>query len=331
MASLGYSVKRAFLNLFGNGDGTNFLNWCDAPEITGDISLTNASKTSVAATGQIEIQLADNLSHALTARIGSAGTRLLDVNTTDNTESIVFGSPTVKTDLYFDGNIYGLSGRSDFRHRARVRVMEDFLYKAAAALPLPWTKTLSGATPAADFVSSSLNGEYQLLHEATSGAQTITLSFADTLPIDPTKKPIIEMRLKINFAGAAFSADQRIVFGLASARNATLDSVASNVWFRIEGANLNILWETDDGAADDDDNDSTIDIVDDTFTTFRIDMTDLADIKFYVDDVLAGGGTAAAALTESNKLQPYIEIQRDAGTEVEAVHIDYIDVEWDRV
>lgn len=46
MASLGYSVKRAFLNLFGNGDGTNLLNWFNSPTIDGNLDVTgNADVT----------------------------------------------------------------------------------------------------------------------------------------------------------------------------------------------------------------------------------------------------------------------------------------------
>ena len=52
---------------------------------------------------------------------------------------------------------------------------------------------------------------------ATSEQENITLYFGDQLVIDPTKNVIFEARLKVNFAGAAFSADQRFVVGLAAA------------------------------------------------------------------------------------------------------------------
>lgn len=230
------------------------------------------------------------------------------------------------------GDIVRTAGYADYTHRSRVRVFEDFLAAAGVTLPAPWGKhdTSSAGSPTTNYVANAFNGEYNIAHDSQSEQQNLALYWADQLMIDPTKNPVFECRMKINFAGAAFTADQRIVIGLAAARNATLDSNATHAWFRIEGANLNILWETDDASTDDDDNDSTIDIVDDTYTVFRIELSDLADIKFYVDGVRCGGGTAAAALTASHKLQPYVEIQRDAGAETESVVIDYIMVEQDR-
>lgn len=217
----------------------------------------------------------------------------------------------------------------------RVMVMEDFLLDAAATLPKPWGKVdvSSTGTPTHDYIADSANGLYRMKHDATNELQSLTLHFADQLVIDPTKDPIFECRLKIDFAGATFSADQRIVIGLAAARNATLDSNTHHAWFRIEGANLNILCETDDGTTDNDDKDTGYDIVDNTFTTFRIDMSDLSDIRFYVDGKLAQltSKLSASAMTASNLLQPYIEIQKDAGTETEDVVIDYVAVEFDRV
>lgn len=222
------------------------------------------------------------------------------------------------------------AGTTDWKHRARCRIFEDFFAIDTATKPPPWATqdTSAAGTPVLDYVADADNGEFQLNHDATSEAQTLTLYWADQLMIEPTKNPIFECRIKINFAGAAFTADQRIVIGLAGPRNATLDDIARHAWFRIEGANLNILAETDDGTTDDDDNDTTIDIVDNTYLTLRIDMSDLAAIKFYVNGVL--GATLAAAVMTAN-LQPFIEIQRDAGAETEDVRIDYVMVEWDRV
>lgn len=241
-------------------------------------------------------------------------------------------SLTTASNLDVTGTFERAAGSVDNTHQNRVRVFEDFLADAGATLPTPWGThdTSTAGSPTIAYVADALNGEFTLAHDSQAEAQNIALYWADQLMIDPTKNPIFEAKLKINFAGAAFTADQRIVIGLCSARNATLDSSTQNVWFRIEGANLNILWETDDNSTNDDDNDSTIDIVDNTYTTFRIDMSDLDDIKFYVDGVRCGGGTAAGAFTNSMKLQPYIEMQKDGGADTDAVTIEYVMVEWDR-
>lgn len=237
------------------------------------------------------------------------------------------GSPAV-----IAGPVFGSVSPAS-TYASRVTVFEDFLLKNGATIPLPLVVTESSpaGTPVNGFVSSALNGEYSVKHDATSEAQSMRLDFADHLPLDPTKNLVFEARVKINFAGAAFSADQRFVCGLGSAHNSTLDSVVSNVWFRIEGASLNILCEADDGTTDTDDQDTQYDIVDNTYTTFRIDLSDLSDIKFYVDGKLQKGAKVSAPLlSASTKLQPIICIQKDAGTEQEEVIVDYILIEQDR-
>lgn len=214
----------------------------------------------------------------------------------------------------------------------QVLIYEDFLLTAGGTLPAPWAKqdTSAAGSPTMDYVAGAAGGQYQITHDAQSELQKLTIYFGDYIPIDPTKKPIVEMRLKINFAGATFSADQRIVFGLASARNATLDSVVTNAWFRVEGANLNLLVEGDDGTTDTDDQDTTFDIVDNTFHTYRIDLSDLSNVIFSAD-LEDGNGwnlcpTPIAIAAATGNLQPFIEIQRDAGTEAEDVRIDYVRV-----
>jgi hypothetical protein len=209
---------------------------------------------------------------------------------------------------------------------------EDFLLASSGTLPAPWTKTIVGAgPPTGDYADDAIGGEYVFTTQATDQLQSVTLSFGDQLVIDPTKAPIIEGRFKIAPAGANFTADERLVFGLASARNATLDSITQHAWFRMEGANLNILVEADDGTTDTNDQDTLIDYVKSAYTVFKIDMTDTGDIKFTVDGVEQGGAkVAAAALTASHKMQPFMEIQRDAGTEVNVVTIDYITVTQNR-
>jgi hypothetical protein len=63
--------------------------------------------------------------------------------------------------------------------------------------------------------------------------------------------------------------------------------------------------------------------VDDTYITVAIDLSDTSAVKFYIDQVFVGT-VAIAAIASTDLLQPYIEMQRDAGTEVEDLRISYI-------
>lgn len=209
---------------------------------------------------------------------------------------------------------------------------EEFLGDVGQALGRPWVYTETGVStnPTGDFVSGVGDGVFRLLHSADSEAQTMRVDWGDTLMINMSKKPRIEVRAKIDFAGANFSADQRAVLGLASAYNATLDNIATNAWFRVEGANLNILIESDDGTLDDDDNDTTLDLVDNAWTIFEIDCSDLDNVTFRVNGTQVAQRLDMGALTANTWVQPVIAIQRDAGTEAEKLDIDYCRITWER-
>ncbi len=221
------------------------------------------------------------------------------------------------------------------RGRARNEFCEyfdDFFGDVGQALNRPWVYTETGTStnPTGDFVSAVGDGVFRLLHSADSEAQTMRVDWGDTLLVNMSKKPRIEVRAKIDFAGANFSADQRAVIGFASAYNATLDNIATNVWFRIEAANLNLLIESDDGTLDDDDNDTTLDLVDNTWTTFEIDCSDLDNVAFMVNGVPVAQRLDMGALTANTWVQPIIALQRDAGTEAEKLDIDYVHITWER-
>ena len=108
--------------------------------------------------------------------------------------------------------------------------------------------------------------------------------------------------------------------------------IADHVWFRMEAANNNILVEGDDGTTDNDDNDTGVDYTSGTFHKFKIDMRDLEDVKFYVDGTqcVLPEKMDVSEMAAGDLLQPYIEIQKDAGTVEHSIDVDYISVLWDR-
>ena len=236
--------------------------------------------------------------------------------------------PQFRKTLHTDEAISAKRGRAQNEY---VEIVDDFFGDAGQALGRPWVYTETGTStnPTGDFVSGVGAGVFRLLHSADSEAQTMRVDHGDTLMINMSKKPRIEIRAKLDFAGATFSADQRAVFGLASTYNATLDNIATNAWFRVEGANLNILAEVDDGTTDTDDFDTGADIVDNTFVVFEIDASDLTAVQFRVDGVLVAT-KAMSALAANTYVQPICAIQRDAGTEAEKLDIDYIQVTYER-
>ena len=223
-----------------------------------------------------------------------------------------------------DGGNHAIDFAMEMAHPAD---RKTFLYtfEGASAPPaLTVSDTSAAGSPTLGTVSAH-GGEFQMATDATSEEQNLALYGGDVLSIDPTKNVYFECRFKVNFAGAAFSADQRLVVGLAAARNASLDANTDHVWFRIEGASRVFLLEGDDSSTNTDDQASSpsTSIVDDTYVTVAIDLSDTSAVKFYIDQVFVGT-VAIAAIASTDLLQPYIEMQRTAGTEVEDLRISYI-------
>jgi hypothetical protein len=218
---------------------------------------------------------------------------------------------------------------SEFHPLKRASVEFDFIQLAGSTLPL-WLATAdtsAAGSPTLDFVSSDAAGVYQLATAATDEVEILTLYMGDGLSFDTTKNLVLFGRFKVDAAAIPWSADQRFVFGFASARDDTLDDVVRNVWFRMEGASANLLWESDDGTTDTNDQDTGVDLVDDTFVDVAIDMRDLSAVGFYVDGELVGEGSVPAM---TGNVQFLMEIQKDAGTETDALQVDYVRVEFDR-
>jgi hypothetical protein len=209
---------------------------------------------------------------------------------------------------------------------------QDFPLAVGGTLPPPLAKDGQTAGSTGDYLADVAGGVYSLATDATSEAQAIQLTFGNQLIVDPTKGPVFEARVRLNIPGATPSADERWVVGLCSDHtNAedSLDDTVSNAWFRGEGANLNIFAEGDDGTNDDDDNDTTIDYVDNTFLLLKIDMTDLDAVTFSIN------GTVRAtidlgALTGSTLLQPIFAYQRDAGAEINLLQVDWFKITQSR-
>jgi hypothetical protein len=139
------------------------------------------------------------------------------------------------------------------------------------------------------------------------------------------------MQIRIRL-GAALTTGTELVFGLGSARADTTDSVAANAWFKMVGANSTTLvyCESDDGTRDNDDI-SSGQTLGTTFKEFIIDFTGgKSNVKFYVDGVRVAASTTFDMSGYSVGLQPIVQLQKAANTNVDAVTIDYISIECKR-
>lgn len=171
-------------------------------------------------------------------------------------------------------------------------------------------------------VLSSAGGEAILTLAATNEAQSARLDWGDQVCLNPANLPYFACRLKLS----AVAAVNRMVWGLASAYNATLDSIVSNVWFKLDGNSLALVVEGDDGTTDTDDQSAALSLVADTYYNFEIDFRGgLSAVRFLVNGVSVGT-VSVPLLTVSTLLQPFILVQKDSGTASLSVTVDTVTV-----
>lgn len=209
-------------------------------------------------------------------------------------------------------------------------IFEDDFFGAGtfstAGQGVPWAiaDTSASGTPTYAVVSPSATGEVALTLAATSEVENVCLSFGDKLCFDIDNIQRFEARVKVS----GCTSGTELVFGLGSARNDTTDSVAANAWFKMVGATSTtaVVVETDDGTTDKDDI-ATGQTLSTTYKKFVIDFAGgKSNVKFYIDATRVAASTTFDMSAYALSLQPIVQIQKAANTNVDAVTIDYVKV-----
>jgi hypothetical protein len=190
----------------------------------------------------------------------------------------------------------------------------------------PWAiaDTSSSGTPTYATVSPSATGEVALTLAATNEVENVCLSFGDKLCFDIDNIQRFEARVKVS----GCTSGTTIAFGLQSARNDDTDATANNAQFKMVGATSTtaVVVETDDGTNDLDDK-ATGTTLATTYKKFVIDFSDgKSDVKFYIDGVRVATSTTFTMAAATSSLQPFVQIQKTATTNADAVTIDYVKV-----
>jgi hypothetical protein len=212
-----------------------------------------------------------------------------------------------------------------------VVVNDDFIGEAYNTTFWGTTETKTGGTLVAGLIDDAVNGVMGLGLDNTDEVQIAAMHFGDNLCLSMAQGLVFETRLAFHVLPTTGTETVQAAFGLASAHNTTLDSIATNAWFRVESAaNTALLWETDNGDTDDNDNDAGTVLVADTYHIYRIDCTNTAAVKFYVDDTLVGTSDMSTTLSAAEaKVQPYFNVSKaksSANTGTGTMYIDYVKV-----
>lgn len=191
-----------------------------------------------------------------------------------------------------------------------------------------WTITDTSSAGAPTYLCLTANGGAAAFTlAADSEAEIVTLSQGDVLPFDLAQLQRVSFTVKV----AAIDAVTTLVFGVASARNDTSDTVAINAWFRMQGSasTTALLVETDDGTTDNDDN-ATGTTLAAVYKKCTIDFTNgLSDIRFFVDGAPVGNETfSLAGITADQNVQLYMQLQKASGTGVPSITISNVEVQY---
>jgi len=200
----------------------------------------------------------------------------------------------------------------------QIQYFDDFIGAGVNVTDGQW-KTVDAGDATQAPVADVHAGQFALTLAATSEAEQAVLYHGDLKNFDIDSELIFECRAKVTTPGTGVT----IVFGVAGDHNATKDSIAQHAWFRLE-AGLDLLAESDDGVHDNDDVDTLVNLASGAFKTFRIDLTDPADVKFFVDGARVLPATTFDMSGFTGRLQPYFSISKASGTGTGALTVDWV-------
>lgn len=205
---------------------------------------------------------------------------------------------------------------------------EDFIgpsvtFPTSADPATAWLVADTSASGTPTYVRNASNAVLTLV--STSEVENVCLYHGDALSFTNGQILGVEMRVKIG--ASTFTSGSELVFGVGSARNDTTDSVAVNAWFKMVGASSTtaLYVESDDTVVDKDDI-ATGQTLGTTFKRFHIDMSNKYSVKFYVDGVRVASSTTFDMSNSTSGLQPIIQLQKAANTNVDSVSIDYVKI-----
>jgi hypothetical protein len=202
----------------------------------------------------------------------------------------------------------------------------------AAASPVagyPWVKKIVGAAPpTAALVTNSACGVIANTLTSTSEKQDAALYFNDSLCFDVTKAAIFEARVAYHVVPTGLV---EFVFGLQSAWIDGPDNAAFYMQFQSLASGV-VNMRTYDGVTATSASSGTTMAVD-AYHIFKIDATDVTNVRFFVDGVEANTNRqfAFAATGASAVLQPYISAYKASGTGVGTLYLDMVQVSTNRV
>lgn len=221
---------------------------------------------------------------------------------------------------------------------APIQYREDFVGAGNVVIPaagsaesgMDWVSKIVGAAPpTVAGVANAAGGIVACTLTSASQKQDAALYHGDQLNFDVTKGLIFETRVRMPVLPSATGV--QCVWGLSTAWIDGPDNATEYLEF---GATANglILMRSQDGVTQASATSGVTALATDT-KVFRIDATDVTDVKYFIDgvQVSATGQIGFAATGSGAILQPYFAAYKPSGTGVATLHVDFVKIWANRV
>lgn len=210
------------------------------------------------------------------------------------------------------------------------------------ALQAEWTliEAGTGTTAAVVDEGDAHAGAVRIsLANTNAAAEMGVLCWNDILSLNSANRLVFECRLQLD---QTIDATTQAFWGLASefstitSDGAEQDALAEKVLFHVDGSNAVVL-ESDDGTNVGNSVATGFTMTANTYYTFKIDATDLTDVKFYAGGVAGTEMVRLAPKTTFNistgppRFQPCLALGKTADANTDTMTIDYVKVTGKRI
>lgn len=204
-----------------------------------------------------------------------------------------------------------------------VALKEDFLGQALDTTNGPFAYRDTGAATEA-IVADAANGQLGLTLTSASEAQLAGIDQADQRCWVLNQGLVFEARVRLSVLPTTGVV---ACVGLCTDHNAAVDSVATSIWFRLDGATGGLVTvETDDGTTETSKVSTGVTLTASDWAILRIDCSDPTSVKFYINGAqVAASTTFSVNATPTMALQMVARIGKESvGTPVGTMLVDYL-------
>lgn len=187
-----------------------------------------------------------------------------------------------------------------------------------------WTALSVGTGVAPAIITAIGGGALHVGLDSTSEAQDSGVFMNDVRQFDLNAGLVVDFRFKTIVVPTSGT---RVVIGMAANHNLDKDTVVTSAWFSMDGDG-ELFCETDDTTNDESTTSGTT-LTTSAFRTGRMDFTNIADVRFYLDGASVATGTTfdMSNLTSAEAImQPYIMCDKASGSSLGQLYVTDITI-----